>query len=54
MARVKLSFDEATKERAFPLPPNFMDKDFFSNLGLGGDFDGYDEEEEDDDNDDDF
>ncbi|MDE6409163.1 MAG: glycosyltransferase family 2 protein [Muribaculaceae bacterium] len=56
MARVKQSFDEATKDRSLPLPPNFIDKDFFSNLGLGDDFEGYDEgyDEEDDDIDDDF
>ncbi|MDE5869684.1 MAG: glycosyltransferase, partial [Muribaculaceae bacterium] len=54
MARVKISFEEATKDGGFPLPfpPNIFDKDFFSNLGIEGpgdyddDFEDIDEDNE--------
>lgn len=53
MARVKQSFDEATKDRSIPLPPNFTDNEFFRNLGLGDEFGGFDDDDLDDDIDDD-
>ncbi|MBD5329116.1 MAG: glycosyltransferase [Bacteroides sp.] len=50
MARVKASFEEATRDRSLPLPPNIFDRDFFNELGIGG---GYDEDEDYDDDDED-
>lgn len=54
MARVKLSFEEATKEGhpMLPAPEDIFDKDFFKNLGIADDlFDDMDDPSEEDDDD---
>lgn len=51
MARVRASFEEATKDRTLPLPPNIFDRDFFSELGIDDGYDDDDDYDEDEDED---
>ena len=53
MARVKASFEEATRDRHIPLPSDIFDKDFFSNLGINSEFDDFDNPEDEEDFEDD-
>lgn len=53
MARVKASFDEATRDGSLPMPQNIFDNDFFSNLGFDNGFEeGYEDDDEDSEEDD--